>query len=161
MDHNELQRTFLHDGCVIATFSQASDRFGQHARLHCVANSVCTLIKSVKQCPSSWSIIQLNEILESDHTLYEMTGKQEMLLLSYIPKCLNIYGTNYNIKERKSHIGSFICPQEEFGIVTINMLHPIFMKYEHFLLCICNSTDCRSHCNSGCDTCTKWFLLSV
>ena len=53
MDHNKLQRTFLLDGCVIATFSQAPNRFGQHAGLQCVANSVCALIKSVKQCPSS------------------------------------------------------------------------------------------------------------
>ena len=71
------------------------------------------------------------------------------MLPSDIPKYLNIHGTNYNIKERKSHIGSFNCPQEEFGVVTINMLHPIFMKYEHLLLCIQDSTVAVIHMQNG------------
>ena len=135
-----IQRTFVHDGCVLATKNQASQVFGIYAGLQCVTNATCALIKSEKQCQSSSETGQLDEILQSGHTLYEKIGKQGLLLPTDIPRYLNIHGTNYNITERKSHIGSFISPQKEFGLVTINMLHSAFTKYCHFLLCIQDST---------------------
>ena len=78
-----------------------------------------------------------------------MIGKQGLLLPSDIPKYLNIHGTKYNIKERKLYIGSFICSQEEFGVVTIKMLHPTLIKYKHFLLCIQDSTVAVIHAQNG------------
>ena len=121
---------------------------GQNSGLQCVANATCALIKSLKQCPSVWGTGELNEVLHTGNTLYDTIGKQGLLLPSDIPKYLNIHGTNYNNVERKSHIGSFLGAQEEFRLVTINMLNHIFMKYQHFLLCVQDSTVAVIHaCN--------------
>ena len=103
-----LQKRFQHDSCLQATFHQASGLFGQTSGLQRIANATCALIKSVKQCPSVWGTWELNEVLQTGNILYDTIGKQGLFLPSDIPKYLNIHSTNYNIVERKSHIGSFL-----------------------------------------------------
>ena len=117
------------------------------------SNATCASIKSVKQCPSIWGTGELNEVLQTGNTLCETIGKQGFLLPSDIPMYLNIHGTNYNTVERKSHIGSFLGAQEEFRLVTINMLNHIFMKYKHFLLCVQDSTVAVIH------ACSDFYYL--
>ena len=144
-----LQKRFQHDSCLQATFDQASGLFGQNSGLQCLTNPTCALIESVKQCSSVSGTGELNEVLQTGNTLYETIGKQGLLLPSDIPKYLNIHGTNYNIVERMSHIGSFLGAQEEFRLVTINMLNHIFIKYKYFLLCVQDSTAAVVHACNG------------
>ena len=64
-------RVFLHDGCVVGLVHQGSQIFtGAGSGLQCVANAICSLLKSTQKSPDTWITSDMDDILQLGHTSY-------------------------------------------------------------------------------------------
>ena len=83
-----VNRTFLHEGCVVGSVHQGSHIFNWLGRgLQCGPNALCSLLKSTQKLPNTWTTSDIDEVLHRGNMLYTQIGKLGKLLLpSDIPK---------------------------------------------------------------------------
>ena len=130
-----VNRTFLHEGCVVGSVHQGSHIFNGPSRgFQCVPNALCSLLKSTQKLPNTWTTSDIDEVLHRGNMLYTQIGKIGKLSLpSDIPKYITVDAVNYEVHERLSHIGSFTGVNEEFAMKSIDMMNDILTEFPQFL----------------------------
>ena len=92
---HSVNRTFLHDGCVVESVHQGSHIFNGPGRgLQCVPNALYSLLKSTQKFPNTWTTSVIDEALHRGNMLCTDWKIGKLLLPSNIPKYITVDGVN-------------------------------------------------------------------
>ena len=99
-------KELFHDGIILCRISQSSQIFaGPGQGLQCIANCMLSLIYNIYKSCKFWTSKDLTQILYSGNILYNATGKATTLLVSELPKHIQLYSSIYKVGEKNSIIG--------------------------------------------------------
>ena len=88
-------RVLLHDGCVVGSVHQGSQIFiWAGSGLQCVANAICSLLKSTQKSPHTWITSDIIDILQLGHVLYTQIGKAGQTITTKCCSTIHVCGWN-------------------------------------------------------------------
>ena len=122
---------------MLGHYSQTSTLFsGPGKGLQCMANAIASILYSFHKVIYTWDRQDLTKILKSGDCLYNAIGKFTMLLITDIPKRLELYGQYYQIAEGISVIGCIQNSSENFLLRKFCDLGHLFTEGKQFVLVI-------------------------
>ena len=138
--HKSTHKLSFHTGIISSRYSQSSVIFqGPGQGFQCVANCILSLIYHTHKNSSSPASSDIKNILHSGNILYNSTGKVTTLLVSDLPKYIELYNFIYHIQELNSLIGDIFVDNESFNSIAFSQLEHVIVKHKYLILVIGDS----------------------
>ena len=134
----------------MSQLSQSSDIFSGYAQgLQCIPNSIMSLIYHLNKDCELWKLEDIESILCSGNILYKSIGKRTTLLVSDVPRYVQLYNFIYHIKEHNSQIGHISKGDINFNSVPFKEVEPIIVTHKLCVLVIGESAVSIIHSNNN------------